>query len=130
MSRHARWSTALALAVAGCSDPAPNTASGAPPADELRIGLDEYEVRASHTSALPETLTLEITNTGREAHDLRVDGAGDPIATEVLAPGEATVIEVDAAGADELALWCTLPGHRSQGMQTTLTVTGADGRGS
>ena len=125
MTRHTRWAAALAVALAACAGPTP-AATDEPPGRELRVGLDEYEVRVSHASVLPDVVTLKITNVGREAHDLRVDGPGEPVITDTLAPGEATTVEVDASRAGELVLWCTLPGHRSQGMATTLSVTSPD----
>lgn len=126
MSRRARAVAVIAglsVAAAACSVPQ------RPPADtaaarELRIGLVEYEVLSSHAAALPGAIVLEITNAGAEAHDLRVDGALEPAATPTIRPGDTAILRLRVpAGQDELLLWCTLPGHRAQGMHTRLAVS-------
>jgi uncharacterized cupredoxin-like copper-binding protein len=112
----------LSLAASACSgQQQPQAGTGA--ARELRIGLVEYEVFASHAAVLPGDVVFEVTNAGGEAHDLRVDGAAEPAATPTLRPGGTATLRVRVpAGQDELVLWCALPGHRAQGMQARLEV--------
>lgn len=113
----------LALAAAACStQPQPSTGMAAN--RQLRVGLVEYEVLASHAAVLGGDVVLEITNAGAQAHDLRVDGAAQPAATPTIPPGGTATLRITVpAGQDELVLWCTLPGHRAQGMQTRLSAS-------
>lgn len=115
---------ALLALLAGCNtgEPAGDTAVVS---EVLRIGLDDYDVRTSADAAAPGTLRLDVRNVGRDTHDLQIDAGGQPLgATETLAPGATSELSVDVpADASELELWCTLPGHRAQGMATTLRVT-------
>ncbi|MGH3666266.1 MAG: hypothetical protein ACRDU8_09320 [Egibacteraceae bacterium] len=116
----------LSLAAAACSGQ-PQPQAGTTAARELRIGLVEYEVLASHAAVLPGDVVFEVTNAGGEAHDLRVDGAAEPAAAPTLRPGDTATLRVHVpAGQDELVLWCTLPGHRAQGMHTRLEVSPQD----
>jgi uncharacterized cupredoxin-like copper-binding protein len=55
------------------------------------------------------------------AHDLRVTAAGGDIAgTRLLQPGGRQTLKLAMPEGTNLRLWCTVPGHRAQGMQTTL----------
>lgn len=114
---------AAALVVAaGCTSPQLRADSG--PTRDLRVGLLEYEVITSHVAVMPGVVKLKITNAGAEAHDLYIDGAETLAASPVIPPGESTTLKVWAPDDQvELVLWCTLPGHRSQGMLTRLAVT-------
>lgn len=116
---------ALSMTAAACSveqqqqpPPAATTA-----ARQLRVGLAEYEVVASHPAVLTGDVVLEITNAGGEAHDLRVDGALQPATTPTIRPGGTATLRLRVpADQDELVLWCTLPGHKTHGMHTRLAV--------
>lgn len=111
----------LSLAATACSAQRPSADPAA--ARQLRIGLVEYDVLASHAAVLPGDVTLEVTNAGAEAHDLRVDGALQPAATPTLRPGDTATLPLRVApDQEELVLSCTLPGHRAQGMHTRLAV--------
>lgn len=114
---------ALSVTAAACSvqqqPPAATTA-----ARQLRVGLAEYEVVASHPAVLTGDVVLEITNAGAEAHDLRVDGARHPGTTPTIRPGGTATLRIRVpADQDELVLWCTLPGHKTHGMHTRLAVS-------
>lgn len=121
MSRPLLAAAAAALVVAACSSPELRDA-GSVADGELRVGLLEYDVAVSHATVTAGLVTLAVTNAGVEAHDLRVEGTGEPAALDALAPGEAAELIVEAPVGAELVLWCTLPGHRRQGMETTVAV--------
>lgn len=107
--------------VAGCAD-APE-ASERDTVSQVRVGLIDYEITTPTVAVEPGRVTFEATNAGRTAHDLKVSGDAETAHLPTLAPGESATLEVDVArGDEELTLWCSLPGHRGQGMETTLPV--------
>lgn len=115
----------LAAVLAGCGD-SPR-ASEREVTRELRVGLADYEITTPAVAVPPGMATLRVTNVGRTAHDLRVAGQETTAHLTTLDPGESQTLDVEvAAGEDELTLWCTLPGHRQQGMETTLPVAASD----
>lgn len=115
----------LAVVLAGCGD-SPG-ASEREVTRELRVGLADYEITTPTVAVPTGTATFRVTNVGRTAHDLRVAGQETTAHLATLDPGESHTLDVEvAAGEDELALWCTLPGHRQQGMETTLPVAASD----
>ena len=118
---------ALAWALTGCVEEPTPTASVAD--DVLRVGLDDYQVRTGADAVAAGELRFEVRNVGGDDHDLRVDADGQKLAaTAVLARGEEAKLIIEVApGVTELELWCTLPGHRSQGMTARMEVDGHEG---
>lgn len=118
---------ALVMLVAGCGSSAPAAPAG-PARTDARLGLVEWEVTSSAGSLEGGPVTLEVTNAGTSAHDLRVTGASTEAATAVLAPGERATLLVDLAGESEVVLWCSLPGHRAQGMERRVPIAQGPGQ--
>jgi len=111
---------ALAL-LTGCA-PAPR-AVVSPVADQARVGLTEWQIAVAPPAALPGQITLNVTNAGSTAHDLRVDGAIEPASVPVLEPGQTATLTVQAKPGGDLRLWCGVPGHRQAGMDAMVQVT-------
>lgn len=108
---------------------APNPASdqvSTEPADTLRLGLTEWSIETSATVLRPGTVAVVVTNTGGTGHDVVLTGAAGSWATPVLAPGERYELEITATPGEELELVCTVTGHHSAGMWTTLAVADED----
>lgn len=98
------------------------TAADGAPSDSIDVGLTDFAIVTSNARVVAGRVTMDITNAGATAHDLRIDGVDMDQRIEVLIPGGTTTLSVATAGADVLTLWCTLPGHRRQGMETTVQV--------
>lgn len=112
---------AVALFAGACGSlPAPVTEAAA---GEVRVGLLEWEITTDFRAVAGGDVTLNVTNAGSTAHDLAVVGRGGVSAkTRVLPPGDTTSLVIAAKDTDELQLWCTVTGHRSQGMELRLPV--------
>ena len=114
---------ALVALVAACMGPPAPVAETA--AREIRVGLLEWEITTDFPAVAAGDVTLRITNAGSSAHDLAVVGPrGRSAVTRVLPPGGATTLVIAAEDTDELQLWCTVAGHRTQGMELRLPVQG------
>jgi plastocyanin len=117
-------------AVAGTPDspqPLPPTSEPEPVANRLGVRSSEYYFVLSRPSVSAGEVTIELDNRGEDAHDLnlqREGGEGEP----VLEIGETQSLQHATASFDLPAgsykLWCSLPGHREKGMETTLVVNG------
>lgn len=112
----------LVLLLAGACAPVPAPVDASEAADIIDVGLSDFAIATSAERLLDGRVTLQVTNAGATAHDLRVAGEDVDHATSVLPPGASTVIQLDVSPAGTLVLWCTLPGHRRQGMEATLRV--------
>jgi hypothetical protein len=90
---------------------------------QLRVGLTEWTISTSSPSTPPGRVALVVTNAGGTEHDLVVRGRAGRWETPDLAPGQQSRLVVRARPGETLRLWCSMPGHRTQGMHTTLTVS-------
>jgi len=120
---------ALLAVVTGCgAEAAPGAEVAArqvPAADHapVRVGLTEWTIVVSRSQVPAGKLHLVVTNAGATTHDLVVRGSRGTWGTPDLAPGERARLTVRAAPHETLQLWCSMPGHRAQGMHTTLTTS-------
>jgi uncharacterized cupredoxin-like copper-binding protein len=118
---------ALAAPLAGCTttpEPVPGGVPDGRPAAVQRVGLTEWDVVTEGRPLLPGPVELHVTNTGSAPHDLVLDVDGEIVATPVLASGQRHVLRFDAPAGQRLVSWCTVAGHRAQGMETDFTVAG------
>ncbi len=113
--------------VAAAPSPAPAPSEPEPIANRLGVRANEYYFTLSRASVAAGELTVELDNRGEDAHDLRLQrqGSGEE---PVLELAETQSLQHTSASFDLPAgtykLWCSLPGHREAGMETTLQVGG------
>jgi plastocyanin len=70
----------------------------------------------------PGEYAFKLTNDGQTGHDLVVEGPGvRDERTPVIDPGESADLDVDLQ-AGEYTLYCSVPGHRDAGMETTIDI--------
>ncbi len=85
------------------------------------VELEDFLVRPDTIAVAPNTeLVIQVRNSGEIQHDLKLEGE---IGTERLAPGDSAEVNLGVVSAGQL-LWCTVPGHREQGMEAEI-VAGA-----
>ena len=121
MTRGSIIAAAVALASAACAAQ-PTTGPSLASAD-VRVGLTEWELATSATTVSSGRVRLTVTNAGATAHDLRIAGAADG-ALPLLAPGERRTVTLNVGADGVLTLWCDVPGHRAQGMELEVPVSG------
>jgi plastocyanin len=90
----------------------------------IAIGESEYRIALPALKTLPQgEYTFVVKNTGRVAHNLVVQGgnAAGAKSTALIAPGGTARLAV-ALSTGTYTLFCSVDGHRRQGMQATITV--------
>jgi hypothetical protein len=102
-------------------------ADGPAAARRIRVGLSEWTISTSSATLPPGWVTLVVTNAGGTEHDLVVRGRAGTWETPDLDPGRQSRLTVRGRAGETLHMWCSMPGHRAQGMHTTLQVEGATG---
>ena len=112
----------LLVLAAGCGTSSAQPVG--PPATQARLGLIEWDITSSAEVLAEGDVELVLTNAGATVHDLRLVGEQTDEYVDLLEPGEAARIRLDLQGEQQLRLWCTVPGHRSQGMERSLAVGG------
>ena len=113
---------AVALLLTGAA-PAP---AGTDAQSFLQVVEKEWSLVMSRTSVKAGRVTIEAVNFGTDAHDLVVQSkakGSKPIRFKQMDPRGRTERTLRLA-AGRYSLWCSLPGHRANGMRATLTVRG------
>ena len=126
-----------ALFAAGCggdSDSGANATTGqaaAPVAKQtLKVSEKEFSITpASFTVAKPGTYSFAVSNDGKIAHALVVDGQGSETKTGTIPPGSSTTLVVNLSKAGKYELYCPIDGHKGLGMKATVVVGGASAGG-
>lgn len=100
------------------SSPAAVAQSGETVTESIRIeGMSYHPNRVEIPAG--SRLILELVNEDNQPHDLTLNG----YTTELIAPGEAVTFDAGVFTADTEG-WCTVAGHRAQGMVFDVVVTG------
>ncbi|QGU04349.1 multicopper oxidase domain-containing protein [Corynebacterium comes] len=101
------------------SAPAAVAQSGDTVTETIRIeGMSYHPNRVEIPAG--SRLVLELSNEDNQPHDLTLNG----FTTELIGPGETATFDAGVFTADTEG-WCTVAGHRAQGMIFNVVVTGA-----
>ena len=95
----------------------PTTAPTSVPVTEV-----EFKIELPSTSLAPGSYTFDLTNKGAVGHDLVFNGPGvSNEKTPVIGPGKTAKLTVDLKSGT-YDVYCSVPGHKQAGMDTTITV--------
>ncbi|SDF08148.1 Plastocyanin [Blastococcus aurantiacus] len=111
------------------SSSAPSSSAGGSPSAPAETGttaatasLVDFDIELSGTEMAAGEYEFEVTNDGGASHDLVVERDGEDVAaTEVLSPGGGETLAVTLEPG-EYVFYCSVGGHRSMGMEITVTV--------
>lgn len=125
---------AAAATLASCSSESSNpantavpstsaSATAAAPGTAMAVAESEFTITLPSKTLTAGTYTFNVTNKGKFAHNLTVDGAGvQDKATPTLAPGSTGDLTVSLQkGSYEF--YCSVDGHKEMGMDVTVQVT-------
>jgi plastocyanin len=95
-----------------------------PEANRLAVKADEYYYVLSRPSVHAGEVTVELNNRGEDLHNLNIREEGSE--GEAFEMPETASLQRNVASFDlpagKYRLWCSLPEHEANGMQTTLIV--------
>ena len=99
------------------------SATAAAPGTAMAVAESEFTITLPSKTLTAGTYTFNVTNKGKFAHNLTVDGAGvQDKATPTLAPGSTGDLTVSLQkGSYEF--YCSVDGHKEMGMDVTVQVT-------
>jgi plastocyanin len=112
--------------------PTPTTMSPTAPKEEVTPNLEtsvkEITVVGTEFSFNPSSITLSagervkiiFKNQGKAPHNLVIQGLG--IGTRTIFGGQTDTIEFTASSSGTYTFYCSVPGHRSAGMEGKLEV--------
>jgi len=117
----------LAVSWAVHADRQSNHLSASAGPASIAVGLSEFKITPASFSAHVGD-TLDVTNHGTVQHQLTIQGT--TLATALLNPGQSASLDTSSLSPGSYTVYCNVPGHRSAGMQGTLTLTAASGGSS
>ena len=104
-------------------------AGGSSSGTQVTATLTEYKIALSTSTFAPGTYTFVTKNAGQVGHALEIDGPGlDDKKTGGLQPGSSANLTVTLS-AGTYDVYCPVPGHKSLGMDTKITVSGSGAGG-
>jgi hypothetical protein len=119
--------TAAAIAHAGTAIGGRQAGTKAAPS-RLLVGADEYSLMLSRRAIVRGTALIQFVNRGEDPHDLRLrrmrhsGRASRTFGLPETVPAELRELQTRLSPG-RYRLWCSLPGHRRQGMRAVLRVT-------
>src|SRR5512133_2560058 len=125
---------AAAVILAGCSSGNSNPATTAVPSTSasnpvaasgtsMTVTESEYVITLPSKTLSAGTYTFKVTNKGKFAHNLTVDGAGvQDKATPTLTPGSTGDLTVTLQKGP-YEFYCSVDSHKDMGMDLTVQVT-------
>jgi uncharacterized cupredoxin-like copper-binding protein len=126
----------LAVPVAGCGgddddegesgEATPAATSTAPSGggggETVDMSLTDFALNPADPALKAGSVTFNVTNDGQTTHALEVEGPGEEMETEDLAPGGSAKLTVDLNKPGTYEMYCPVDGHREMGMEGEITV--------
>lgn len=109
----------LGLGLAACGGGG-DTATEDVEADVHVRGTTALAFEPSELEAEAGTISIALTSEGSLVHDVVVEEAGNTEVVEARGGTEVGTIDLDAG---TYTFYCSVPGHRTAGMEGTLTVS-------
>jgi len=111
---------AATLALASCSS---GTATPSAEGTVVTVTEKEFSIELSQSDFTPGTYTFTVDNEGQGPHSLHIVGPGlEDQGTSTIASGGTSSLTV-TLGSGSYELYCSLPGHKENGMDITITVS-------
>jgi uncharacterized cupredoxin-like copper-binding protein len=100
---------------------ATTTAPAAP--QTVAVSESEWKVELPSTDLSPGKYTFDLSNKGKIAHDLAIDGPGvSDEKTSVIDPGKTAKLSVELKSGT-YDFYCSVPGHKQLGMDVKVKVS-------
>jgi len=123
----------LLAACGGSSNGGEGSAAGGAVVQTIQISEKEFSLNPSTvTVPKPGTYEFDVTNDGSITHAFNVEqsGGGDEAQTGDIAPGSHKTVKFTFSAGGSYQMYCPVDGHRSEGMEGTIMVSGAAGGGT
>lgn len=129
---------ALAVPIAGCggdddddtsadtgaATEAATTTGGAASGggEAVDMSLTDFALNPADPTVKAGTVTFNVTNDGGTTHALEVEGPGEEVETEDLAPGDSAKLTVDLSKPGTYEMYCPVGNHKDMGMEGDVKV--------
>jgi uncharacterized cupredoxin-like copper-binding protein len=95
------------------------------PAGSTKVTMTDFKFDPSDLKVKAGKVSLFLVNNGGVSHDMVVTSSdGKTVGrSELVQPGNSTVLTVDNLAAGDYKVICDQPGHADQGMKGTITAS-------
>jgi uncharacterized cupredoxin-like copper-binding protein len=91
-------------------------------AQTVQVSEKEFKITLPSTTLKPGSYTFDLSNDGKQPHDLTIDGPGvNKEKTPVINGGQHATLKVKLT-AGEYDFYCSVPGHKQLGMDVKVKV--------
>lgn len=113
----------LAAATWGCGSPAEETASLAEPHEGVLqvVGTDQLAFEPAELTGEAGEITIELTSEEGVEHDLVIDETDERVVTASAGETDVGTVSLESG---TYTFFCSIPGHRTAGMEGSLDVAG------
>jgi uncharacterized cupredoxin-like copper-binding protein len=88
----------------------------------VQVSEKEFKITLPSTTLKPGSYTFDLSNDGKQPHDLAIDGPGvNKEKTPVINGGQHATLKVKLT-AGEYDFYCSVPGHKQLGMDVKVKV--------
>jgi plastocyanin len=88
----------------------------------VQVSEKEFKIELPSTTLKPGSYTFDLSNEGKQPHDLTIKGPGvNKAHTPVINGGRHATLKVKLA-AGEYDFYCSIPGHKQLGMDVKVKV--------
>jgi uncharacterized cupredoxin-like copper-binding protein len=122
----------LLAACGGSSNGNQGSAAGGAVVQTVQVSEKEFSLNpGTITLPKPGTYEFDVTNDGSITHAFTVEqsGGGDEAKTGDISPGSHKTVKFTFSAGGSYEMYCPVDGHKSQGMEGTISVAGAVGGG-
>jgi len=98
---------------------------GGQPEGSTKVSLTEFSFSPASIQVKSGKAVFYLVNVGKSAHDMVIEkpGGGQVAKSDLIQPGDSTVLTVDNLAAGDYTFICDQPGHESAGMKGTLKAS-------
>jgi plastocyanin len=121
------------LLLAACGGGGGGSSSGSAVIQTIQISEKEYSLNpGSITLPKPGTYAFEVTNDGQITHAFNIEasGEGDEVEAGDISPGSHKTVKFTFSAGGSYEMYCPIDGHKAQGMEGAIKVSGAAGGGT
>lgn len=90
---------------------------------DVTVSATEYQFEPNVINAsVGQKVVINVHNDGAMKHDFNIRLSDDKYATKLIEPGSTETIEFEVNDPGQYPFYCSVPGHRDDGMEGTLEV--------
>jgi uncharacterized cupredoxin-like copper-binding protein len=90
--------------------------------ETVDMSLTDFALNPADPTVNAGTVTFNVANDGQTTHALEVEGPGEEVETDNLAPGDSAKLTVDLNEPGTYEMYCPVGNHKEMGMEGEITV--------